>query len=444
MMASFPSVPTSNFAASEDGAIAIGPFGSSMKADLYTSTGVPVVRGNNIGAGRALIGDFVYVSEATASRLDRCKLTAGDLFFPHRGAIGEVGVIGSNDRRRYLMSTSLMKLRVDPGRADPEFVFWFFKSKVGRAEILQFASTVGTPGIGQPLTSLRAMRVPLPPLPEQQAIAAVLGALDDKIELNRRMNRTLEAMARALFRSWFVDFDPVRAKAEGRAPAHMDPATAALFPARFSEDGLPEGWVSKPIGEASDIVGGSTPSTRNPAFWDGAFLWATPRDLSRLRTPILLDTERKITDAGVQQISSRQLPAGTLLLSSRAPIGYLAIARQPVSVNQGFIAMRETGEVSGVHALFWCRENMEAIIANANGSTFQEISKRNFRPMQIVVAPAPIRDAFNQHAGRLVDLIAANEVQSRTLAALRDALLPKLMSGELRVRDAGRALAEAV
>lgn len=283
-----------------------------------------------------------------------------------------------------------------------------------------------------------------PPLVEQQAIAAVLGALDDKIELNRRMNRTLEAMARALFRSWFVDFDPVRAKAEGRAPAHMDPATAALFPARFGEDGLPEGWRSKPIGDAADIVGGSTPSTRAPAFWDGEFLWATPRDLSKLHAPILLDTERKITAAGVQQISSRQLPAGTLLLSSRAPIGYLAIARRPVSVNQGFIAIRETEEVSGVHALFWCRENMEAIVANANGSTFQEISKRNFRPLPVAVAPPGVRDAFDQQAGRWVDLISANEEQSRTLAALREALLPKLMSGELRVRDAERVLAEAV
>jgi len=334
-------------------------------------------------------------------------------------------------------------VRLDRSRMDPRFFLFYYLSPQYQ-EFLRSRTVHGATVDRLLLTDFPAFPFPVPPLPEQRAIGAVLGALDDKIELNRRMSATLEGMARALFRSWFVDFDPVQAKARGEAPAHMDPATAALFPDRFRENGLPEGWTEKPIGEATSISGGSTPSTRNPAFWDGEYLWATPKDLSKLEAPILLETERRITAEGVKQITSRQLPAGTLLLSSRAPIGYLAIARHPISVNQGFIAIRESEEISSAYALFWCRANMEAIIANANGSTFQEISKRNFRPLPVIVAPSPIRRAFHVQAGGYLDLIAANEVQSRTLAALRDALLPKLMSGEIRVRDAARLAAEAV
>lgn len=284
------------------------------------------------------------------------------------------------------------------------------------------------------MATIRALPIPLLPLFEQEEIAATLGALDDKIELNRTTAATLEEMARALYRSWFVDFDPVRARAEGRPPAHMDPATAALFPDSFGEDGLPEGWTLTTVGEVADIVGGSTPSTKEDRFWlGGEHAWATPKDLSNLGQAFLFDTERKVTSTGLAKITSGLSPAGTLLLSSRAPIGYLALATMPVAVNQGFIAIRENETISGIEAYFWCAENMDLIHANANGWTFQEISKKNFRPLAYVLAPAAIRAAFKEQAGlwftRLKELIDEN----RTLATLRDTLLPRLMSGELRV-----------
>ena len=139
------------------------------------------------------------------------------------------------------------------------------------------------------------------------------------------MNRTLEAMAQAIFKSWFVDFDPVRAKAEGRNPS-LPKDIADLFPDSFKDSELekiPKGWEIKPIGEAVRCVGGSTPSTKNPSFWKGGTNpFVTPKDMSSLTSPVILDTARHITDAGVDKISSDRLPAGTVLLSSRAPIGY--------------------------------------------------------------------------------------------------------------------------
>jgi type I restriction enzyme S subunit len=183
--------------------------------------------------------------------------------------------------------------------------------------------------------------ITLLPVADQKAIAHILGTLDDKIELNRKTNETLEAMAKALFKSWFVDFDPVRAKAEGR-PTGLPAEISDLFPDSFEDSELgeiPSGWRVTPVGDVVECVGGSTPSTSEADYWDGGeYFWATPKDLSSLSEPFLLDTAKKITADGVQRISSGILPVGTVLLSSRAPVGYVAAACVPVSINQGFIA----------------------------------------------------------------------------------------------------------
>jgi type I restriction enzyme S subunit len=287
----------------------------------------------------------------------------------------------------------------------------------------------------------------VPPLAEQRAIARILGALDDKIELNRQMNETLEALARALFQSWFVDFDPVRAKMRGEQPVGMDAATAALFPSRLvqTEHGeVPEGWTTREIGQAVTVVGGSTPSTERADFWDGPHAWVRPKDLSNLSTPVLLNTERTITDAGLATISSKLLPINSVLLSSRAPIGYLAINRMPVAINQGFIGMVCDGPLPPSYVLRWTESQLETIKGRAGGTTFPEISKGAFRPLPVLVPSSGAVNAFERRAAPLMERVAANEVESKTLAATRDLLLPRLLSGELRVPDAERLVAEAV
>ena len=348
-----------------------------------------------------------------------------------------VGIVPRNQVERYALSSSLMKLTCDRKQVEPLFLFYFFRSADGQHELLKNASTVGTPGIGQPLSSLRSIKVPLPPLPEQKAIVAVLGALDDKIELNRRMNATLEAMARALFQSWFVDFDPVRAKLDGRKPSAIDPDVAALFPDTFQEaevGHIPKGWTVQPVGEVVDCVGGGTPSTAEPSYWvGGTHHWTTPKDFSALEAPILLDTDRKLTAAGIAKISSGLLPSGTLLLSSRAPVGYLAIAAIPVAINQGFIALKCNERASNFFMLNWCQTNMAEIESRATGTTFAEISKQNFRPIRVVLPSKELMSAFTAKVAPLYSKITANLHQSRTLATLRDTLLPKLLSGELSV-----------
>ena len=201
-----------------------------------------------------------------------------------------------------------------------------------------------------------------------------------------------------------------------------------------TQAGLPKGWCESTIGEEVRVVGGSTPSTSKPEFWEGGTThWATPKDLSNLSSPVLLDTERRITDAGLQEISSGLLPIGTVLLSSRAPIGYLVIAEVPVAVNQGFIAMICDKTLPNYYVWLWVSQNMDAIKGCANGTTFMEISKSNFRPLPMLVPPKPLLEEFKRQVEPLHRQIVLNLRESRTLAAMRDALLPKLLSGELRL-----------
>jgi len=319
---------------------------------------------------------------------------------------------------------------------DTEFLYWLTSSP----------AIWPKRGSAQPFISqgdARALGIAYPSITEQRAIAQILGALDDKIELNRRTNETLEAIARALFKSWFIDFDPIHAKAEGRDPS-LPADIAALFPDSFQDSELgeiPKGWEVKTIGDLVDVVGGGTPSTKEPEYWSGgSHLWATPKDLSGLSVPVLVDTARRITDAGLSQISSGLLPIGTVLLSSRAPIGYLAIAESPTAINQGFIAMLPKKTVSNVFVLLWAKVAHDDIVSRANGSTFLEINKANFRPIPVVGPTLDIMAAFDRQARTLYDRIVVNVRESSTLATLRDTLLPKLLSGELRVKDVGRSM----
>ena len=245
------------------------------------------------------------------------------------------------------------------GLDQARFAYYVLKS----AGLEQMNSDSAVPGLNR--DAAHARELSLATQDSWLSIARVLGALDDKIEQNRQTAGKLERLARAIFRAWFVDFEPVKAKAAGAAsfpsiPQHVFDS----LPTRFVDSGIgpvPEEWELKAIGDVVTVQGGSTPSTKNPAYWDGGeHCWATPRDMSRLSHPVLLDTERHITDAGVNRISSGLLPVGTVLMSSRAPVGYVALAGVPTAINQGFIAMVCDGPLPPCFVLNWVYASMEA------------------------------------------------------------------------------------
>ncbi|WP_272661206.1 MULTISPECIES: restriction endonuclease subunit S [Providencia] len=249
---------------------------------------------------------------------------------------------------------------------------------------------------------VKSLEIELPPLAEQKAIASVLSSLDNKIDLLHRQNKTLESMAETLFRQWFVE--------------EVD-----------------NSWILSSIGEIFDIKGGSTPSTKESSFWNGNINWTSPRDLSGAKSIYLLSTERQITELGLSKISSGLLPNNTLLMSSRAPVGYLAITDIELAINQGYIAILDH-EIFGCEYMYlWCKVNMDIIKNSANGSVFQEISKASFKKIPFLIPDDERVKSFNKQGKILFKKIKSNTKNIQTLEKLRDTLLPKLMSGEVRV-----------
>ena len=206
-----------------------------------------------------------------------------------------------------------------------------------------------------------------------------------------------------------------------------------LFRQWFVEEAK-EDWEEGVLGDILAVKGGSTPSTKNPDYWNGNIHWTTPRDLSNNTGIYLLDTLRKITEKGLEKISSGLLPKGTLLLSSRAPVGYLAFSNVPIAINQGYIAILDDKGFSKYWIYLWLKENMDYVKSHANGSTFQEISKTSFKALVVTLPPEDLRNKFNSIVIPIFDKIRKNTLQIRTLEKLRDTLLPKLMSGEVRVK----------
>lgn len=356
---------------------------------------------------------------------DIASLEYGKGLRSNQRLVGKFPVYGTNGKIGYCNSTVCDKDGIIIGRkgayrevhysAVPFFVidtaFYikkkeFFDTKWAYYNLKTYNINDLDSGSAIPSTSREDFyRLPVlvPPLPEQRAIASVLSSLDDKIDLLRRQNETLEAMAQALFRQWFV----VEAKDE---------------------------WEEKTIGDVVEIKGGATPNTNISDYWDGDIYWTTPKDLSGLESVFMFNTVRKITVSGLEKISSGLLPRGTVLLSSRAPIGYLAITDIEVAINQGYIAIFENNIISNYYMYLWCKSNMEGIIAAANGATFLEISKSVFRTLPFLLPPRKLLSDFNDRISPIFHKIRTNQTQIHTLEKLRDTLLPKLMSGEVRVK----------
>lgn len=374
--------------------------------------------------------DFVEWTKKTAPR-------PFDVVLSRRCNPGETAHV--RDGQVFAVGQNLVLLRADGRIVSPPYLRWITTGPAWWSQVEKYRNP-GAVFDSLKCRDITRFELPIPPISTQTKISDLLGALDDKFELNRCMAETLEAMARALFQSWFVDFDPVPAKAEGRLTG-LAADIAALFPDDF-DDGLPAGWSTRPFSDLFGISGGNTPRTDNEGFWDGPHQWATPKDLSSLAAPVLLQTGRGLTDAGLAQASSGLLPAGTLLLSTRAPIGYLAFIVRPTAINQGFAGVVRN-QVSTAYAWAWCHANMDVITGNAGGSTFPEISKAVLRQLPMLAPPPAVLDAFGLIADTLIERVIATTKEAQTLAALRDTLLPKLISGELRVADAEEQIAAA-
>jgi type I restriction enzyme S subunit len=323
---------------------------------------------------------------------------------------------------------------VDEALADPRFLYYVFCHR--GSDLLQLGGG-GSVYANVSKSRFSNWEINLPPLEAQRAIASILSAFDDKIELNRRTAETLEAMARAVFKSWFVDFDPVHAKAAGRLPDLMDAETAALFPDRFGEDGLPEGWRQTTIGSCvGGVSSGGTPKRAEPSYWeDGTIPWFRTGDLDD--GPLIAAGEH-ITDLGLAGSSCKLWPPGTLLLAMYASptVGRMGMLEIEATANQACAALTPS-TLAPVHYLrHWLLETRDWLQRVAVGAAQQNINLQIVRDHVIMIPGQDVVDAFEEAAiltyRRQLSMARENEL----LCAIRDALLPRLLSGELRVDDA--------
>jgi|SRR5882672_694625 len=418
-----------------------GPFGSNLVSRDYVAAGVPVIRGQNM-AGRWIAGEFAYVTDAKADSLEANLARPDDIVFTQRGTLGQVSAVPSAKFDRYLVSQSQMKLTVNREIADPLFIYYVFSTAEQQAYIRQNAIQTGVPHTN--LGILRATPVPLPPLLEQRAIAHVLGTLDDKIELNRRMNDTLEAMARALFKSWFVNFDPVRAKAEGRDPGLPKPL-ADLFPDRLVDSELgeiPEGWEVASLPGVVDV---------NPTRALRKGVEAPYLDMANMPTHghSADDVVDRAFGSGMRFINGDTLVARITPCLENGKTAFVDFL-QAGQVGWGsteYIVLRPKPPLPEEYAYCLARsaEFREFAIQSMTGTSGrQRVPVDSLAHFRVAVPPRPIAELFGQAVKPKFARASASVRQSRALAGLREVLLPKLISGEMRVKDADRFVPEGV
>ena len=416
----------------------------------FSKSGIKFIKVEAITESGGFIPEkFAFIDAETDEKLARSRLIEDDILFTIAGTIGRVAQVTS---AVLPANTNQAVAIVRPNRDAiyPRFLYYTLRDS-NRIQLAQ-SKVVQSVQANFSLGELSAIELPLPSQTEQRAVAHILGTLDDKIELNRKQSETLEAMARALFKAWFVDFEPVRAKLEGRwrrgeslpgLPAHL----YDLFPDRLVESVLgeiPEGWEVQPLSEVLTIIGGGTPKTSVEEYWGGDIPWFSVVDTPSASDVFVVATEKSITKKGLASSSARLIPKGTTIISARGTVGNLAIAGREMTFNQSCYGLRGTGNVGDYFVYLTAQQMVGQLKSMAHGSVFSTITRQTFEAIQRPVPPPGVLASFEESVAVWFDSILSSVEESRTLAQLRDTLLPMLISGELRVPDAERIVGVAV
>lgn len=391
--------------------------------------GRTLVTSRHLTSGRLDLRDAYLISDADFEAINRrSKVDKWDVLISMIGTVGEVCLV-TEEPKFAIKNIGLFKTKCE---TDGRWLYYYLRTPAAQQAIRE--QSRGTTQEYIPLGALRELHILIPPtLAHQRAIAHILGTLDDKIELNRRMNETLEAMARALFKSWFVDFDPVRAKAEGRDTG-LPQEIANLFPDSFEDSELgeiPKGWRVGSILEQADLLSGGTPKTDVPAYWDGPIPWASAKDVSQCGTTFLAATERTITELGVAKSATKILPAFTTVIVARgATTGRLTMLGHDMAMNQTCYGLR-----TKIDAPFflYChvRDFIDRMVSAAHGSVFDTITTSTFEATKVLLPEPNLAQAFNELVAPMFEQIRRNICEASNLAVARDALLPRLLSGAL-------------
>lgn len=357
----------------------------------------------------------------------RSKVDQWDVLVSMIGTVGEACLI-KEEPEFAIKNIGLFKTKSED---DGKWLYYFLRSEAAQQSIRELSR--GTTQQYIPLNALRALPILVTDDPvEQKQIIGILGALDDKIELNRKMNETLEQMAKAQFKSWFVDFEPVHAKAAGREPTGVDKATADLFPDSFADSKLgkiPKGWKVSTIGEKLSTLLGGTPSRAKPEFWtNGTVAWINSGKTNEFR---IIDPSEWITKEALENSATKLLPPRTTILAiTGATLGQVSVTEIECCANQSVIGIISSTEFPTEFIYPWVEEKIGLLIASQTGGAQQHVNKGNVEDLPLLCPDPKVIAAYTDAARPIFNQISNNCFQSRTLTALRDTLLPKLLTGE--------------
>jgi type I restriction enzyme, S subunit len=422
------------------------------RPDEFVESGVAFIRAADMDAGRVLFDSAAKINDRARQRITKGVGAPGDVLLSHKGTVGKVARVPA-DAPDFVCSpqTTFWRTR-DERRLDRAYLYAFLRSATFGAQLATRAGeTDMAPYVS--LTSQRGLSVTLPPLREQRAISHILGTLDDKIEMNRRMSETLEAMARALFKSWFVDFDPVRAKAEGRDPGVPKPL-ADLFPARLVDSELgeiPEGWGVVALGALIATVKGRSYKSEELVESDTALV--TLKSFARgggyrpdgLKSFAGTYKPEQIVRPGELVIACTDVTQAAEVIGRPAIVrGTGHYQRLVASLDTLIVRPRDS---SMTRSFLYFLGGTEAFVAHTfahtTGTTVLHLAKEAVPSFSFARPSTPLVKQFDALAGSALDRVQALDEEAGTLTQLRDALLPRLISGELRVADAA-SMAEAV
>ena len=365
--------------------ISMGPFGSNIKVECFTDSGVPVLNGSNLVGLKLNEDKFNYVTEEKAASLGKANAYRNDIVITHRGTLGQIVYIPQNSKYdHYVISQSQFRIRCNQ-KVLPEYLVYYFHTRIGQHQLLSSASQVGVPALARPTTTFQKLRVVLPPLPTQQKIAAILSSLDDKIELNNKINTNLEQQAQALFKNWFVDFEPFGGK-------------------------MPEGWKVGKLSDIAEITSGKRPPMKQsdyskdvsiPLVGAASVMGYTNQVL--YNEPILI-TGRVGTHGVIQRFSTECWPSdNTLVVKSQ----YYEYVYQ-IMCNIDY-------------------DNMN------RGSTQPLITQSDLGKVECIIPDEGNLNKFEQLTNNLFAKVQENQLENQKLANIRDTLLPKLMNGEISI-----------
>ncbi len=440
--------------------IGMGPFGSSIKVETFVDAGIPIISGQHLfGVSVDFSKDFNFISEEHAEKLKNSLVSRGDVIFTHAGNVGQAAYI-KNDCpfERLIISQRQFYLRPDQSKILPAYLAYFFKTRQGQHLLLANASQVGVPAIARPVSYLKTIKIPVPRLKEQKAIVHQLETIDQKIELNQQMNKTLESMAQAIFQDWFVDFGPTRRKMEGATDPDVilggvfsapekNREIADRFPAMLTDNGLPKGWRKARLGDFDlEIVSGRRPkggvdrTLKSGIPNVGAESLAKIGDFDYSKVKFVDSEFAKIVKQGwVENYDVAIYKDGAMVGNSeRVSLFGNGFPFPRFMVNEHVFLIRSSMIGQAFLYYLFKSEAVSCYLRSVGTSKAAQpgLNQQEVKSYEFI---DPLRDMcadFDNIVTYFIDKQIENGKNSNTLAKTRDLLLPKLISGEIRTQDA--------